>query len=61
MRSAGAGTDITRHKPACIPMRGEGLADTPLCKYCFIKIYKYKAAQERSNDRVNRASTDVYG
>ena len=32
-----AGTDITRHKPACIPMRGEGLTDTPLCKYFFIK------------------------
>lgn len=32
-----AGTDITRHKPACIPMRGEGPTDTPLCKYFFIK------------------------
>lgn len=32
-----AGTDITRHKPARIPMRGEGLTDTPLCKYFFIK------------------------
>lgn len=32
-----AGTDITRHKPVRIPMRGEGLTDTPLCKYFFIK------------------------
>lgn len=34
---ASAGPERTRHKPACISMRGEGWAHTRLCKYFFIK------------------------